>query len=110
MFKTLTEVKEANKAAGYYWFDITTMRFWNSRIESKLYRRNQCFISSKDSCSLCSSSSSPKRIFSVCQAQADGRIKIIQYHIPTKQEAVKLARSCDPPVAINSEAESIPKG
>jgi hypothetical protein len=36
MFKTLAEVKAANKANGNHWFERSTMRFFNSVIESRL--------------------------------------------------------------------------
>lgn len=36
-FTTISEVRAANKAAGYHWFDRSSMRFFNTVIESKLY-------------------------------------------------------------------------
>jgi hypothetical protein len=46
MFKDIAEVKAANKAAGSHFFSPNTMRFFNSIIESSLYK-NQCFITSE---------------------------------------------------------------
>src|SRR5262245_48465902 len=34
---TITEIKERNKAAGYHFFERSTMRFFNSKIESRVY-------------------------------------------------------------------------
>ncbi len=36
MFKTMAEVKQANKEAGQHWSSKGSMRFFNSRVESKL--------------------------------------------------------------------------
>ena len=36
-YETITEIKEANKAIGHHWFSRDTMRFFNSRVESKVY-------------------------------------------------------------------------
>jgi hypothetical protein len=36
MFSTLAHVKQANKAIGNHWFERSTMRFFNSVIESRL--------------------------------------------------------------------------
>lgn len=34
MYKTIAEIKAANKASGGYWFSPDTIRFFNSKIES----------------------------------------------------------------------------
>jgi hypothetical protein len=36
-FKTIAEVRAANRAIDNHWFDRSTMRFFNCVIESKLY-------------------------------------------------------------------------
>lgn len=36
MFSTMQEVREANKAAGRFWFSESTTRFFNSRVETEL--------------------------------------------------------------------------
>lgn len=46
MFGDIESVKRANKENGYHFFDYETMKFFASRIESKLYK-NQCFITSE---------------------------------------------------------------
>jgi hypothetical protein len=45
-FRTISDVKAANKAAGLYFFERSTMRFFNSRIESPLYK-GRYFITSE---------------------------------------------------------------
>ena len=47
-FTTIAEVRAANRANGGHWFDKDTMRFFNSRIESKLIG-GKYFISSEQS-------------------------------------------------------------
>ena len=44
---TLTDIKNNNKKAGKNWFDKDTMRFFKSRIESKLYSDNTFITSEK---------------------------------------------------------------
>ena len=44
---TLTDIKNNNKKAGKNWFDKDTMRFFDSRIESKLYSDNTFITSEK---------------------------------------------------------------
>ena len=36
-FKTIAEVRAANKAAGHHFFERSTMRFFDSAVESALY-------------------------------------------------------------------------
>mgnify|MGYP001156849128 CR=1 FL=1 len=43
---TMTDIKRNNKEAGHHFFDRDTMRFFNSRIESGLYKDNT-FITSE---------------------------------------------------------------
>lgn len=35
-FRNITQVKAANKAGGYFWFSPDTVRFFNSRVESRV--------------------------------------------------------------------------
>lgn len=37
MFKTIDEIKAANKQAGENWFSADSLSFWNSRIWTKVY-------------------------------------------------------------------------
>jgi len=43
---TIADIKRNNKNAGYHFFDRDTMRFFNSRIETGLYKDNT-FITSE---------------------------------------------------------------
>lgn len=45
-FKTMADVRAANKAAGECWFDRKTIKFWGSRIEGGLHA-GRYFISSE---------------------------------------------------------------
>jgi hypothetical protein len=33
-YRNITEVKRANKAAGYFWFSPATMKHWGARVET----------------------------------------------------------------------------
>ena len=43
---TIKDVIRLNKGAGFYFFDKDTMRFWNSKVESKLI--SNMFVTSED--------------------------------------------------------------
>ena len=45
MYTTVTEIKEANKEAGYHFFDRKTMKFFKSKIESKVIQGKYLIIS-----------------------------------------------------------------
>lgn len=45
-FKTMAEVKRANKAAGYFWFSPATMQFFAGRVEGEL-KGGRYFVSSE---------------------------------------------------------------
>jgi len=47
MFSTMQEVREANRAAGRFWFSESTMRFFNSRVETELIA-GRWFVTSED--------------------------------------------------------------
>lgn len=46
MFKNITEIKQANKAAGFHWFTKATIRFWRTKVVSRVYH-GQYFITSE---------------------------------------------------------------
>ena len=46
MFKSMTEVRRANAAAGNHWFEPGTMRFFRSRVSDRLYG-GRYFVSSE---------------------------------------------------------------
>ena len=70
MFKTLAEVKAANKANGNYWFERSTMRFFNSVIESRLMDGGFFITSERMELTF------PKR-YTVREAMPDGDIKTV---------------------------------
>ena len=70
MFKTLAQVKAANKAIGNHWFERSTMRFFNSKVETGLLR-GRFFITSERM-----DLTFPKR-YTVREAMPDGDIKTV---------------------------------
>lgn len=46
-YSTMAEIKAANKEAGFYFFERDTMRFFDSRVESKRPLRGRYFITSE---------------------------------------------------------------
>jgi hypothetical protein len=47
MIRTISELKEKNKAIGNYFFSKNTMKFFNSKIESAILK-SKYFITSED--------------------------------------------------------------
>lgn len=78
---TLADVRAANKAAGFNWFDRATMRFWACRIHGGL-RKGRYFITSEDNFDR------SKRLFSIREAMPDGSI-----HTPRFQRFATLAEA-----------------
>lgn len=70
MFKSIHEVRVANKSSGYFFFSRNTMRFFDSRIESKLYH-GRFFITSEQ---LHGSLGSNPRKYTIRYAKDDGGI------------------------------------
>ena len=70
MFKTFAEVKAANKAIGNHWFERSTMRFFNSVIESRLMDGGFFITSERMELEF------PKR-YTVREAMPDGDIKTV---------------------------------
>ena len=90
-FKTMQEVKQANKQIGNHFFDKKTMEFFNSKIESSLIEKNekQYFITSEQF-------TGPgeyigKRLYTIREVKPNGEIKTIGEFqgYNTKQEAKK---------------------
>ena len=48
MYKSIQDIQKANKEINNHWFDKSTMRFFNSRVGSKVYG-GKYFISSEKS-------------------------------------------------------------
>lgn len=87
MFNSLSELKEANKEAGFHFFSPDTMRFFASRIESTLYK-NQCFITSEKKCF-----EDYTRVYSVRKANSDASITTVDSQIESIEEARKIIRT-----------------
>lgn len=70
MFKDVAEFKKANKKAGQHFFSPSTMRFFNSKIESSLLGAEglQVFITSERY-----DYASPKK-YTIRHAMSDGRV------------------------------------
>ena len=69
MFKTIADVRQANKDAGHYFFERQTMNFFGSRIESSLYA-GQYFITSEEGLY----ESDPRR-YTIRMARPDGSVQ-----------------------------------
>lgn len=69
-FKTMADVKRANRAAGGHWFSPDTLRFFRGRIESELMA-GRYFVSSEQF-----DDGSP-RLFTVREVDADGDISTV---------------------------------
>lgn len=48
MFKTMSDVRTKNKEAGFNFFDKETMKFWDSKVESGLFRGTYFITSEKN--------------------------------------------------------------
>ena len=71
--KTMDDVKRFNQEVGNYWFTPETMKFFDSCIESELYRTSlgYFFITSEQAFE------SHSRFFTVRQVQESGSIKTV---------------------------------
>lgn len=81
-YKTIADVRAANKANGYCWFSRDTMRFFNTRIESKLIA-GRYFITSEQMFY------HTERRYTVREAMPDGSIETVGefYKWRSKDEA-----------------------
>jgi hypothetical protein len=87
---TIADVRAKNKAIGQYWFEPSTMRFFNSKIETGLYG-NKYFVTSER---FEISPEYPKK-YSVRIAKPDGSIDTIGEHgeFKTKEDAIEHIKS-----------------
>lgn len=69
MYKTISEVRAANKAAGNFFFDRGTMRFFKSRIHGGL-RDGRFFITSEQD-------DNGPRLYSIREVKPGGRIDTV---------------------------------
>ena len=90
----ITDIKRANKKAGKFFFSPDTMKFFGSRIESKVYegRGGIYFVTSEQP-------PHGKRIFNVRRFQKEtADIEFSKQAITTKEKACKIAKGlaeCD---------------
>lgn len=86
-YRTIADVRAANKAIGGHWFDRSSMRFFNSVIESKLIN-GRYFVTSERI------DLDHKKLYTVREANSDGDIDIVGefqgYH--TRENAMIAAR------------------
>ena len=79
MFKTIAEVRQANRAIGHHFFDRKTMAFFASRVESGLYA-GRWFITSEKA-----GFTSERRTYTVREVMPDGKVNTVgefcKYHI-----------------------------
>lgn len=68
LFSSISAVRKKNKESGYNFFDRKTMKFWDSKIESTLYK-GCLFITSEKK-----GPSDETRHFAIRQAFANGNI------------------------------------
>lgn len=92
MYRTISEIKAANKAAGMFFFERSSMRFFDSRIESKVYG-GRFFITSEQFHG--SDGRSAPRLYTIRECKADGDIDTVgtfqQYrHVSDARDAARL--------------------
>lgn len=68
--KTIADMKRFNEESGNYFFSRETMRFFESRIESNLYK-DKTFITSEKNYN------GTRRMYTVRQLQPDGSVKTL---------------------------------
>ena len=92
MYASITEIKEANRASGQYWFEQSAMRFFRSKIESKVIR-GRYFITSEQF--VASNGQADPRRYTVRRADDDGSITTIgpfnQYTMAEARAALEQA-------------------
>jgi len=70
MYKTIAEVKIANKNKGYFFFSPDTMRFFNSEIESEIIKGKYFITSERMKLSM------PK-LYTIREAKENGSIDTV---------------------------------
>ena len=88
MFWNIEQVKEANKANGYFFFSADTMKFFDSKVVSELDYNTQCFITSEKKCF-----EDYTRVYNVRQVENDGSIKTLARDFSSKEEETNYIKS-----------------
>ncbi len=85
----ISEIRRANKRAGFHFFDPEAMRFFDTRVESDGIGR--CFVTSEQ---FHGSTESGPRLFTVRRLRTDGSIENVSefQQFGTRGEAVAFAR------------------
>lgn len=86
-FKTMDDVRHANKDSGFNWFSEDTMKWWKSKVESTLEHGRYFIISENE---FASDGRVAARIYAVRHANDDGSIKTIKSHLKCIEDATKL--------------------
>lgn len=91
-FKTMAEVRAANAALGHNWFRRDTMRFWNTRIESRLIGRRYFVTSEKMDAPY---EPPATRLFTVRRVNDDGSVETVGEFqgYETREDALTAARA-----------------
>jgi hypothetical protein len=79
-FTSVDQIKRANKAIGNHFFDKDTLRFFDSKIEPRIYA-GRYFITSEQF------DDSGPRLYSVREAEESGRVKTQASRLKSKTEA-----------------------
>ncbi len=83
-FKSMADVRTKNIETGRHFFDRQTMKFWKSRIETRLID-GRYFVTSEDEFAI--DGRIPARIYAVRYAEDDGSMKTLKSMIRSKQSA-----------------------
>ena len=75
-YRTMADVRRANAANGFHFFDASTLRFFASRIGRTLYG-GRYFITSEQFISYSDPSYSGDRLYTVREVQPDGSIETV---------------------------------
>ncbi|MHB1952339.1 MAG: DUF7447 family protein [Sulfobacillus sp.] len=83
MYKTISEIRARNRAAGFHFFDRKTMRYFRSKIYPYVYGGRYFVTRETDP--------DGKTGYTVRQAGADGRIKPGQYMVHATLDDARTA-------------------
>lgn len=88
-YRTLSDLRAANAAAGFHFFARDTMKWWRSRVESTLIR-GRYFITSEDEFAL--DGRRPERIYTVRFANDNASIDTMRSYLRSKDNAREFIR------------------
>jgi len=76
-YQSVSEIIAANKAAGFHFFDSSTMRWFSSRVLDGVYGDGTVFVTSEKFEPLYGYGKGEPRYYTVRQIQDDGNIKTV---------------------------------